>query len=66
MTWQLDLCLGARRAQKYTYRGAVLEQAEQLKVSVCGKVEHPLKVIKCQFGPTRCFTRAWSRTRPSW
>jgi IS5 family transposase len=26
------------------------EQAEQLKASVRAKVEHPFRVIKCQFG----------------
>ena len=30
--------------------GALAEQAEKLKASVRAKVEHPFRVIKCQFG----------------
>ncbi len=41
---------GKREAQKYTLRGALNEQAEQLKASVRAKVEHPFRVIKRQFG----------------
>ena len=29
---------------------ALLDQAEKLKVSIHAKVEHPFRVIKCQFG----------------
>ena len=30
--------------------GALLDKAEQLKASVRAKLEHPFRVIKCQFG----------------
>jgi IS5 family transposase len=33
--------------------GAVLDKAEQFKASMRAKVEHPFRVIKCQFGLTR-------------
>ena len=31
----------------------LLDQAEQLKASLRAKVEHPFRVIKCQFGFTK-------------
>jgi len=31
----------------------LLDKAEQLKASVRAKVEHPFRVIKCQFGFTK-------------
>ena len=31
----------------------LLEKAEQLKASVRAKVQHPFRVIKCQFGFTK-------------
>jgi IS5 family transposase len=34
-------------------KGKLLDQAEQLKASVCAKVEHPFRMIKCQFGFTK-------------
>ena len=33
--------------------GNLLDQAEQLKASVRAKVEHPFRVLKCQFGFTK-------------
>ncbi len=33
--------------------GSLLDKAEQLKFSVRAKVEHPFRVIKCQFGFTK-------------
>ena len=45
---------GKRRAlDKQTKLGALLEKAEKFKVSVRAKVEHPFRVIKCQFGFTK-------------
>ena len=41
----------------------LLDNAEQLKASVRAKVEHPLRVIKCQFGSPRFDTKGWRRTR---
>ena len=45
---------GKRRAlDKQTKLGALLDKAEQLKANVRAKVEHPVRVIKCQFGFTK-------------
>ena len=38
---------------KNSHWGSLLEKAEQLKASVRAKVEHPFRVIKCQFGFTK-------------
>ena len=49
--WHVAMRPGKRRAlDKQTALGALLEQAEKLKASVRAKVEHPFRVIKCQFG----------------
>ena len=45
---------GKRRAlDKQTKLGKLLDKAEQLKASVRAKVEHPFRVIKCQFSFTK-------------
>ena len=42
---------GKRRAlDKSTPWGRLLDKLEQLKASIRAKVEHPFRVIKCQFG----------------
>ena len=52
--WQVAMRPGKRRAlDKQTQWGALLDKAEQLKASVRAKVEHPFRVIKCQFGFTK-------------
>ena len=52
--WQVAMRPGKRRALgKQTKWGALLDKAEQLKASVRAKVEHPFRVIKCQFGFTK-------------
>ena len=52
--WQVAMRQGKRRAlDKQTKWGALLDKAEQLKASVRAKVEHPFRVIKCQFGFTK-------------
>ena len=48
--WHVALRPGKRKAQKHTPWGALSEQAEKLKASVRAKVEHPFRVVKCQFG----------------
>ena len=48
--WHVATRPGKRRAQKHTPWGALSEQAEKLKASVRAKVEHPFRVLKCQFG----------------
>lgn len=45
---------GKRRAlSKSSPWAGLLDKAEQLKASVQAKVEHPFRVIKCQFGFTK-------------
>ena len=52
--WHVAMRPGKRRAlDKQTPWGKLLDQAEQLKASVRAKVEHPFRVIKCQFGFTK-------------
>jgi len=53
VNWQIAMRPGKRRAQKHTPWGALIDQAEKLKSSVRSKVEHPFRVIKCQFGFTK-------------
>ena len=48
--WHVAMRPGKRRAQKHTPWAAVSEQLEKLKASVRAKVEHPFRVLKCQFG----------------
>jgi IS5 family transposase len=51
--WHVAMRPGKRKAQKHMPWGAVTEQLEKLKASVRAKVEHPFRVIKCQFGFTK-------------
>ncbi len=52
--WYVAMRPGKRRAlDKQTRLGALLDKAEKLKASVRAKVEHPFRVIKCQFGFTK-------------
>ena len=52
--WQVAMRPGKRRAlDKNSAWGNLLDQAEQLKASIRAKVEHPFRVLKCQFGFTK-------------
>jgi IS5 family transposase len=52
--WQVAMRPGKRRAlDKNSPWGKLLDKAEQLKASLRAKVEHPFRVIKCQFGFTK-------------
>jgi len=52
--WHVAMRPGMRRAlNKHSPWGGLLDKAEQLKASVRAKVEHPFRVIKCQFGSTK-------------
>jgi len=52
--WHVAMRPGKRRAlDKQTALGALLDEAEKLKARVRAKVEHPFRVIKCQFGFTK-------------
>ena len=54
VVWHVAMRPGKRRAlDKQTSMGKLLDKAEQLKASVRAKVEHPFRVIKCQFGFTK-------------
>lgn len=52
--WQVAMRPGKRRAlDKNSPWGGLLAKAEMIKASVRAKVEHPFRVIKCQFGFTK-------------
>ena len=52
--WHVAMRPGKRRAlDKSSPWGDLLDKAEQMKASVRAKVEHPFRVIKCQFGFTK-------------
>ena len=52
--WHVAMRPRKRRAlDKQSTWGALLDKAEQIKASVRAKVEHPFRVIKCQFGFTK-------------
>lgn len=51
--WQVAMRPDKRKVQKHMPWGDVTEQIEKLKASVRAKVEHPFRVIKCQFGFTK-------------
>ena len=52
--WQVAMRPGKRRAlDKHSPWGSLLDKAEKLKASVRAKVEHPFRVLKCQFGFTK-------------
>jgi IS5 family transposase len=49
--WQIAMMPGKRKAMdKSKPVNALKEQLEKLKASIRAKVEHPFRVIKCQFG----------------
>jgi IS5 family transposase len=54
VAWHVAMRPGKRRAlNKHSPWGGLLDKVEQLKASVRAKVEHPFRVIKCQFGFTK-------------
>ena len=54
VAWQVTMRPGKRRApDKQTKLGALLGKAEQFKANMRADVEHPFKMIKCQFGLTK-------------
>ncbi len=54
VNWHVAMRPGKRRAlNKNSPWGSLQDKAEQLKASVRAKVEHPFRVIKCQFGFTK-------------
>lgn len=49
--WQVAMMPGKRRALKKSKTvDALIDKLEKLKASIRAKVEHPFRVIKCQFG----------------
>ncbi len=60
--WQVAMRAGKRRALgKNTPWGNLLDEAEQVKASVRANVEHPFRVIKCQFGFTKVRYKALAK-----
>lgn len=54
VTWQVAMRPGKRKAlTKENEAEVVREEAEKVKVSIRAKVEHPLRVIKRQFGSVK-------------
>ena len=52
--WHVAMQPGKRRAlKKQSTWGSLLDKTEQVKAIVRAKVEHPFRVIKCQFGFTK-------------
>ncbi len=51
VNWHIAMMPGQRRAMdKGRASNALKEQLERIKASIRAKVEHPFRVIKCQFG----------------
>jgi IS5 family transposase len=49
--WQVAMMPGKRRALKMSKTvDALIDKLEKIKASIRAKVEHPFRVIKCQFG----------------
>jgi IS5 family transposase len=49
--WQVAMMPGRRRALKKSKTvDALIDKLEKIKASIRAKVEHPFRVIKCQFG----------------
>jgi IS5 family transposase len=54
VNWNVAMRPGKRRAlDKHSPWGHLLDMAELLKASIRAKVEHPFRVLKCQFGFTK-------------
>ena len=54
VAWHVAMRLGKRRAlDKNSLWGSLLDQAEHINASMRAKVEHPFRIIKCQFGFTK-------------
>ena len=51
VTWHVAMRPGKRRAlNKENAADALIDKVEKIKASIRAKVEHPFRVIKCQFG----------------
>ena len=61
VAWQVAMRPGKRRQQKNTPWGVFIEQAEKIKASIRAKVEHPFRVIKCQFGHAKVRYRGMAK-----
>lgn len=49
----IAMCTGKRRALSRSNIGCILESCERAKASLRSRMEHPFRVIKCQFGFTK-------------
>lgn len=60
--WHVAMCPGKRRLlHKTDPKDAIAEQLEHVKVRIRAKVEHPLRVIKRQFGHMKVCYRGLAR-----
>ena len=51
VAWHVAMMPGKRKAlDKTTPMGGILDALEKTKARIRAKVEHPFRVIKCQFG----------------
>ena len=65
--WHVAMRPGKRSAlDKQAELGALLDKAEQLKASVRTEVQHPFRVIKCQFGFTKVRYKRLSKNTAQW
>jgi len=61
--WHTAMMPGKRKAMdKSNPMGAILERLEETKASIRAKVEHPFRVVKCQFGYTKVKYRGLAKS----
>ena len=66
LDWHIAMMPGQRKAMdKSKPVNALKEQREKVKASIRAKVEHPFRVIKCQFGHRKVRFGLWPRTLAS-
>ena len=67
VTWHVAMRPGKRKEldKENNPIDALIDQVEKIKASIRAKVEHSFRVIKRQFGYTRCVTGGSRRTRCS-
>jgi IS5 family transposase len=61
VVWRVAMKAGKRRALGTSVLGRIRERLEHLKASVRSRVEHPFRVIKCQFGYIKVRYRGLAR-----
>jgi IS5 family transposase len=62
VTWQIARRPSSRKVwEKSAEVGALIDEVERLKASARAKVEHPFRVIKCQFGDVKVCYRGLAK-----